>query len=195
MTKRLLDLVAGLVALAIAAVPMAAIAVAIRLTMGRPVLFRQLRPGRDEHPFVLLKFRTMREPRRGETTTESDEARLTALGRWLRRTSLDELPELLNVIHGEMSLVGPRPLLMAYLDRYEPEHRRRHAVKPGITGLAQVRGRNSLSFEEQFALDVEYVERRSLRLDLEILARTVTVVAQGEGISEPGHGTRREFHG
>jgi lipopolysaccharide/colanic/teichoic acid biosynthesis glycosyltransferase len=192
-TKRVVDLVGAGVSLLVAALPMAVIAVAIRVSMGRPIFFRQLRPGRDEHPFTLLKFRTMRESRGGDTTTSADADRITRLGRWLRRTSLDELPELVNVLRGEMSLVGPRPLLIAYLDRYSETQRRRHEVKPGITGIAQVSGRNALSFEEQFELDVWYVDHRSLALDLRILARTVRVVFGGEGVSQPGRVTRDEF--
>jgi lipopolysaccharide/colanic/teichoic acid biosynthesis glycosyltransferase len=193
--KRVVDVVGAALALAVAAVPMAIIAVAIRVTMGRPVLFRQLRPGRGERPFTLMKFRTMREPRRGEVSTASDAERLTPLGRVLRRTSLDELPTLLNVLRGDLSLVGPRPLLISYLDRYTEEQRRRHEVKPGLTGWAQVNGRNALPFEEQFALDVWYVDHRSLALDLRILARTVAVVLRGDDVSQPGHVTRDEFQG
>jgi lipopolysaccharide/colanic/teichoic acid biosynthesis glycosyltransferase len=193
--KRLVDVVGAALALAVAAVPMAVIAVAIRLTTGRPVLFRQIRPGRDEQPFTLLKFRTMRDPRRGETSTASDAERLTRVGRLLRRTSLDELPALVNVLRGDLSLVGPRPLLVSYLDRYSDEQRRRHEVKPGLTGWAQVNGRNALPFEEQFTLDVWYVDHRSLALDLRILARTLAVVLRGDDVSQPGHVTRDEFQG
>ena len=193
--KRTIDVVVSAVVLAVAAVPMAGLAVALRLTMGAPVLFRQERPGRDEVVFTLLKFRTMRDPRPGEDALATDAERLTGLGRWLRRTSLDELPTLWNVLRGDMSLVGPRPLLVAYLDRYTPEQRRRHEVKPGVTGLAQVEGRNDLSWDEQFRLDVWYVDHRSLRLDLSILARTVTAVFSGRGVSQQGRATRDEFLG
>lgn len=193
--KRTIDVVVSAVVLAVAAVPMAGLAVAIRLTMGAPVLFRQERPGRDEVVFTLLKFRTMRDPRPGEDALATDAERLTGLGRWLRRTSLDELPTLWNVLRGDMSLVGPRPLLVAYLDRYTPEQRRRHEVKPGVTGLAQVEGRNDLSWDEQFRLDVWYVDHRSLRLDLSILARTVSAVFSGKGVSQEGRATRDEFLG
>ena len=193
--KRTLDVVVSAVVLAVAALPMAAVALAIRLTMGAPVLFRQERPGRDEATFTLLKFRTMRDPRPGEDALATDAERLTGLGRWLRRTSLDELPTLWNVLRGDMSLVGPRPLLVAYLDRYSPTQRRRHEVKPGVTGLAQVEGRNELSWEQQFELDVWYVDHRSLRLDLSILARTVTAVFSGRGVSQEGRATRDEFLG
>ena len=150
--KRLLDVACSSVALALAAVPMAAIALAIRLTMGRPVLFRQSRPGHHGHLFLLMKFRTMRDG------PGDDAERITRLGHLLRRTSLDELPELWNVLRGDMSLVGPRPLLPAYLDRYSPEQARRHEVRPGITGLAQVSGRNALDWEERFRLDVTFVD-------------------------------------
>lgn len=182
------------------AVPLAlAIGLAVRLAMGRPVLFRQLRPGLGGEPFELLKFRTMRDARRADGTELPDAERLTRLGRLLRRISLDELPELVHVLRGEMSLVGPRPLLMEYLDRYTAEQARRHQVRPGITGWAQVHGRNALAWEERFRLDVEYVERLSLGLDLRILARTAgQVVAQvftGTGVSAAGHATSPKFRG
>lgn len=193
--KRGIDVVVSVVVLAIAALPMAAVAVAIRLTMGSPVLFRQERPGRDEVPFTMLKFRTMRDPRAGEDALATDGERVTRLGRWLRRTSVDELPELWNVLRGDLSLVGPRPLLMAYLPRYTPAQRRRHEVKPGLTGVAQVEGRNDLSWEETFELDVWYVDNRSLALDLKLLARTVQVVLSGAGVSPEGQTTRGEFLG
>ncbi len=193
--KRTLDVVVGAVVLAVAALPMAAIALAVRLTMGAPVLFRQQRPGRDEVPFTLLKFRTMRDLRPGEDALATDAERLTRLGRALRRTSLDELPTLWNVLRGDMSLVGPRPLLMAYLPRYSPEQRRRHEVKPGVTGLAQVEGRNDLAWDEQFALDVFYVDHRSFALDVTILGRTLRAVLSGTGVSQEGRATRDEFLG
>jgi lipopolysaccharide/colanic/teichoic acid biosynthesis glycosyltransferase len=144
-------------------------------------------------PFELVKFRTMRES--GGLHGLSDAARMTRLGRILRRTSLDELPTLWNVLRGDMSLVGPRPLLMAYLERYTPEQRRRHEVRPGVTGLAQVRGRNALTWEQKFAADVEYVENAGLRLDLRILVATVSRVLTGDGISAPGEATMTEFTG
>lgn len=193
--KRTLDVVVSAVLLAVAAVPMAVIAVAVRVALGSPVLFRQERPGRDEVPFTLCKFRTMRDPRPGEDALASDAERLTGLGRWLRRTSLDELPTLWNVLRGDLSLVGPRPLLMAYLPRYSPEQRRRHEVKPGVTGLAQVEGRNDLTWDEQFALDVWYVDHRSLALDVKILGRTLGAVFSGAGVSQEGRATRDEFLG
>lgn len=193
--KRVLDIgvaSAALVATAPVTLPVAAM---IRVTMGSPVLFRQARPGLNGAPFLMMKFRTMRDPRPGEEMLASDGARLTRLGKALRATSVDELPTLLNVLKGDMSLVGPRPLLMRYLDRYTPEQARRHEVKPGVTGLAQVNGRNALSWEEKFAYDVEYVERRSMRLDLSILARTAARVVARDGINAPGQATMGEFMG
>ena len=169
-------------------------AVAVRLVLGRPVIFRQERPGLAGDPFTLVKFRTMRhlDSSRGP---EPDGDRLTPLGRFLRATSIDELPALWNVVQGDMSLVGPRPLLMEYLDRYTPEQARRHEVKPGITGWAQVNGRNALSWDEKLALDVWYVDNRSLRLDLVILWRTVQSVLRRSGINADGHATMPEFLG
>lgn len=193
--KRGLDLAAsaaGLVATAPITVPVSA---AIAATMGRPVLFEQVRPGKDGVPFPMYKFRTMREPRPGEDRLGSDANRITRLGAFLRATSIDELPTLINVLRGEMSLVGPRPLLIRYLDRYTPTQARRHEVKPGITGWAQINGRNTISWEEKFELDVWYVDHQSLLLDLQILARTVFKVVQRDGISADGHVTMPEFMG
>jgi sugar transferase EpsL len=187
--KRLLDLVLVLLALPLLVPLMLAIALAVRLAMGSPVLFRQLRAGRHGRPFALVKFRTMRE---GEGP---DEARLTPLGSLLRSTSLDELPELWNVLKGEMSLVGPRPLLLDYLPLYSPEQARRHEVRPGITGWAQVNGRNALSWEDKFRRDVWYVDHRSLALDLRILLLTVLKVLRAEGIRQRGHATMEKFRG
>ncbi len=167
----------------------------MRVRMGPPVLFRQRRPGRDGRPFVMTKFRTMTDRRGADGELLPDAERLTALGRWLRRTSVDELPELLNVVQGDMSLVGPRPLLMQYLPLYTPEQARRHEVRPGITGWAQVNGRNAVTWDEKFALDVWYVDHRSTRLDVEILAKTVTQVLGGHGVSAPGHATMDPFRG
>ena len=189
MAKRAFDVLVSAVALLVAAIPMAALAVAIRFTMGSPVLFRQVRPGLGGRTFTILKFRTMRD---GD---EPDAERITRLGRFMRETSLDELPELLNVLRGDMSLVGPRPLLVAYLDRYTPEQARRHEVRPGLTGLAQVSGRNATTWEQRFALDVEYVDTHSLALDLRIIGRTVRAVVAREGISAEGHATMPEFMG
>jgi lipopolysaccharide/colanic/teichoic acid biosynthesis glycosyltransferase len=177
------------VALVLLAPLMGALAITILATQGRPVLFRQTRPGRYGRPFDLVKFRTMRE---GEG---ADDTRLTALGRFLRSFSLDELPELWNVVRGHMSLVGPRPLLMKYLERYSPEQARRHEVKPGITGWAQVNGRNALNWDTKLALDVWYVDNRSLLLDARILARTVSQVVVRKGIAHPGAATMPEFTG
>lgn len=171
------------------------VAAAVRLTMGAPVLFRQQRPGLHGRPFELLKFRTMKDLRDADGRPLPDAMRLTEFGRWLRRSSLDELPELLNVLRGEMSLVGPRPLLMQYLDRYIPEQARRHEVRPGLTGYAQVKGRNRLSWNERFRLDVWYVDHASAWLDLEILLRTIVTVLRSEGITSEGHASMPEFMG
>ena len=173
----------------------AAVAVLVWLKLGSPMLFRQQRPGLDGTPFTIFKFRTMTNARDVEGELLPDEQRITAFGQVLRRTSLDELPELINVLKGDMSLVGPRPLLMEYLDRYTPEQKRRHEVLPGITGLAQVSGRNHLSWEEKFALDVWYVDHCSAWLDLKILAMTFRVVFGGEGVSAPSSVTAPEFLG
>jgi sugar transferase EpsL len=193
--KRVFDIVVSAVALTVLAPVMGLIALLVWRTMGRPVLFRHVRPGLHGKPFVMYKFRTMRDLRDAEGKLLPDEARLTPFGRWLRSTSLDELPELLNVLRGEMSLVGPRPLLMEYLDRYTPEQARRHEVKPGITGWAQIHGRNNLSWDERFKLDVWYVDNWSLWLDLKILWRTLWMVLRREGISAQGHATMPEFRG
>ena len=167
-------------------------ALLVRLRMGRPVFFRQTRPGRHGRPFTLVKFRTMLhpDPARGLVT---DEQRLIPLGQTLRATSLDELPTLWNVLKGDMSLVGPRPLLMAYLDRYTAHQARRHEVKPGITGWAQVNGRNAVSWDEKFAMDVWYVDNRSMMLDFRILALTALKVVRRDGISADSHATMPEF--
>jgi lipopolysaccharide/colanic/teichoic acid biosynthesis glycosyltransferase len=169
-------------------------AIAVRLKLGSPVLFIQERPGRDGRPFSIFKFRTMlaADPARGLV---SDSDRLTPFGRFLRSTSIDELPSLLNVLAGDMSLVGPRPLLMSYLARYTPEQARRHEVRPGITGWAQVAGRNALTWDDKLALDVWYVDNRSFMLDLQILIRTVGLVLRRHGISAAGHETAPEFSG
>jgi lipopolysaccharide/colanic/teichoic acid biosynthesis glycosyltransferase len=171
------------------------IACAVRIGIGSPVLFYQDRPGKDGKLFRLAKFRTMSDSRDSHGVLLSDAIRLTAFGRWLRSTSLDELPELWNILRGEMSFVGPRPLLVEYLDRYSPEQARRHEVKPGLTGLAQVRGRNAISWPEKFAADVEYVESVSLILDLNILVGTVSTVFMRRGISGPSHATMPLFTG
>ncbi len=189
--KRAFDVVVAGVLLILTAPIQALVALAILFTSGRPVYFKQVRPGLRAAPFVLVKFRTMRPPEAGL----DDAARLTKLGRFLRSLSLDELPELWNVVRGQMSLVGPRPLLMRYVERYTPEQARRMDVRPGVTGLAQVEGRNVLSWEERFALDVWYVDNASLGLDLKILAKTVAVVFRRHGISAEGEATMPEFLG
>jgi lipopolysaccharide/colanic/teichoic acid biosynthesis glycosyltransferase len=187
--KRVID-VSGAAAVLVLSAPVQVLVFGmVRLRMGRPVLFRQLRPGCAGRPFELVKFRTMR------TGPGGDGDRLTRLGRFLRATSLDELPTMWNVLRGDMSLVGPRPLLMCYLDRYTPEQARRHEVRPGVTGLAQARGRNALSWEEKFALDVWYVDHRSLRLDLRVLAETALAVLRRHGVNAQGEATMAEFRG
>lgn len=190
--KRLADVSVAVVLLIATAPLQALVAAAVRLSMGRPVLFRQLRPGLQARPFVLLKFRTMRPVDDHELV---DELRLTSLGSLLRRSSLDELPSLWNVVKGDMSLVGPRPLLMEYLPLYSREEARRHEVRPGITGLAQVSGRNLVDWERRFQLDVDYVERRGPLLDLKILGQTFAVVLCRRGISAEGHVTMPPFAG
>ncbi|SHG29543.1 Sugar transferase involved in LPS biosynthesis (colanic, teichoic acid) [Jatrophihabitans endophyticus] len=192
--KRVLDVVVGGTALVISAPVQAVIAVLVARRLGRPVLFRQPRPGRHGQPFTLTKFRTMREPdpARGLVT---DADRMTPFGAFLRSTSLDELPTLWNVVRGDMSLVGPRPLLVRYLERYTPAQARRHEVRPGVTGLAQVSGRNLLDWEARFAADVDYVDRRSLRLDLQIVRRTLGSVLRRDGIAADGDVTMPEFDG
>jgi sugar transferase EpsL len=193
--KRALDLVGSAVALVLFAPLMLYIAWRVQKELGKPVLFRQVRPGLNGKPFVMYKFRTMTEERDAEGRLLPDEKRLTPFGRFLREYSLDELPEFFNVLRGEMSLVGPRPLRMKYLDRYTPEQARRHEVKPGITGWAQVNGRNALPWEEKFKLDVWYVDNWTIWLDLKILWLTVVKVLRREGISAHGHATMPEFKG
>ena len=193
--KRSGDLILATLALLVCAPLLLAIAAVVRLDVGRPVLFRQRRPGLNGTPFMLLKFRTMRNTRDSTGNLQADADRLTRLGRFLRSTSLDELPELWNVLKGDMSLVGPRPLLMRYLDRYTTEQARRHDVRPGMTGLAQVGGRNALTWQQKFALDIEYVDNCSWRLDVTILARTVRDVLARRNVNQPGHATAQEFMG
>ena len=187
--KRWMDIVEASIGLVVLSPLLLIVAVLVRLTMGAPVHFTQTRPGSGGKPFAILKFRTMRQG------TGTDAERLTRLGRFLRRTSLDELPALWNVLKGDMSLVGPRPLLMQYVDRYTPEQARRHEIKPGITGLAQVNGRNAITWEQKFAFDVWYVDHQSLWLDVKILALTVRKVLAREGISQQGRATMDEFRG
>lgn len=190
--KRAIDIVVSGTALVVTAPVQAGVALAVLSRMGRPVLFRQARPGRDGVPFTLVKFRTMAVPT-PSTEVLPDSERMTRLGRTLRATSLDELPTLWNVLRGDMSLVGPRPLLVEYLPLYSKEQWRRHEVRPGITGLAQISGRNALPWPERFKLDTAYVDRRSLSLDLRILTRTVSKVLQRDGITAQGHATMTKF--
>jgi sugar transferase EpsL len=193
--KRAFDFVAASVGLVVLAPLLGVTALAIRLALGGPVIFAHRRPGRHGRPFVLYKFRTMSGARGADGGLLPDRERLTRLGRLLRRTSLDELPELVNVIRGDMSLVGPRPLLMEYLPRYTREQARRHDVRPGITGWAQLNGRNTLPWERRFELDVWYVEHQSLRLDVWILLLTVWKAVAQVGVSQPGEGPEEHFHG
>lgn len=192
--KRALDLAVSVPALVVSAPVQLAIAVAVARRLGRPVLFRQERPGLHGKPFHLVKFRTMRsvDPAAGLV---SDAERITPFGAWLRSTSLDELPTLWNIVRGDMSLVGPRPLLMRYLPRYSAEQARRHDVRPGLTGLAQVRGRNALTWEDKLALDVEYVDTQTLVGDLRLLVATLLPVLRRDGISATGDVTMPEFMG
>jgi lipopolysaccharide/colanic/teichoic acid biosynthesis glycosyltransferase len=192
--KRLLDVLIATLVLILTAPLIAVVAIAVAVTLGRPVLFRQTRPGLRGETFELIKFRSML-PINAADGRVSDGERLTRLGRWLRATSLDELPSLWNVLRGEMSMVGPRPLLVEYLTRYTPEQARRHEVRPGVTGLAQVRGRNALTWESRFAYDVWYVDNHSLGLDLRILAETTRVVLRRDGITAHGCATINEFAG
>lgn len=193
--KRVLDILGASFCLVAFGPLMLYLAFRVWREMGSPVLFRQVRPGLHGKPFVMYKFRTMTDERDAEGNLLPDEKRLTPLGRFLREQSLDELPEFINVLKGEMSLVGPRPLLMEYLERYTPEQARRHEVKPGITGWAQVNGRNALSWEEKFKLDVWYVDNWNLLLDIKILVMTLVKVLRREGISAEGHATMPEFKG
>ena len=195
MLKRAFDVVFALMLLVLLWMPMLVVALAVMATMGLPVLFRQERPGLHGRPFVLVKFRTMTNDTGDKGGPLRDEVRLTRVGRILRNTSLDELPQLFNVIRGDLSFVGPRPLLMEYLPRYTREQARRHEVKPGITGWAQVNGRNALNWEERFKLDVWYVDHRSFGLDMRILWLTARSVLRREGISAPGHETMPKFRG
>lgn len=192
--KRVLDVISASLTFVVLSPVIGIVAGLVAVNLGRPVLFRQPRPGLNGKVFYLYKFRTMKnpDPSRGLVT---DEQRLTPFGRALRSTSLDELPSLVNVVRGDMSVVGPRPLLVQYLERYTPQQARRHEVRPGITGLAQVSGRNSLTWDEKFQLDVEYVDARSLGLDALILARTVATVFARRGVSADNHVTMSEFIG
>lgn len=193
--KRLFDILVSALLLLACSPLLLALAFVIRRNMGSPVLFRQTRPGLHGKPFTILKFRTMRDAKDKNGRPLPDADRLTKLGAFLRASSLDELPELWNVFKGEMSLVGPRPLLMQYLERYTPRQAKRHQVRPGLTGWAQIQGRNAISWEEKFELDVWYVEHRSFGLDLKILWKTLQTVLKREGISAPGEATAKEFMG
>jgi lipopolysaccharide/colanic/teichoic acid biosynthesis glycosyltransferase len=193
--KRLFDLLASAIGLLILAVPLAVLAWLIRRKLGSPVLFTQVRPGLHGKPFRMVKFRTMKDELGPDGALLPDAQRLTPFGRFLRASSLDELPELWNVLKGDMSLVGPRPLLMEYLPLYSPEQARRHEVRPGITGWAQVNGRNAISWADKFALDVWYVDHRSMWLDVQILWRTVRKVLVRDGISAAGEATMSKFTG
>jgi len=193
--KRFFNFFLALVLLIILSLPMLIIACIVRITMGKPVLFVQQRPGFHGAPFYLYKFRTMKNTQNSMGSPLPDEIRLTATGRILRKLSLDELPQLFNVLKGDLSFVGPRPLLMEYLPRYSAEQARRHEVKPGITGWAQVNGRNAITWEEKFTLDVWYVDHQSILLDIRIIFMTIWKILKREGINQPGHTTMEEFLG
>ncbi len=195
LSKRIFDLTLTIPGLLLLSPVMVVIALLVWIAHGWPIFFTQVRPGYRGKLFRLYKFRTMKDSRDAEGNLLPDEQRLTPLGRFLRSTSLDELPELFNVLRGEMSLVGPRPLLVQYLERYSPEQARRHDVLPGITGWAQINGRNILTWPDKFRLDVWYVDNWSLWLDIKILALTFWIVLKREGISQPGHATAEEFMG
>ncbi|AVX13561.1 sugar transferase [Stutzerimonas stutzeri] len=195
MIKRLFDIVASALGLLLLSIVIAVVAWKIRRKLGSPVLFRQVRPGLDGKPFEMIKFRTMRDAVDAQGNSLPDAERMTPFGSFLRASSMDELPELWNVLKGDMSLVGPRPLLMEYLPLYSPEQYRRHEVRPGVTGWAQINGRNALSWEEKFNLDVWYVDNRSLWLDLKILFLTIKKVVVRDGISAEGEVTMPKFTG
>ena len=194
MLKRFFDVIISAAALITLSLPLLVISLLVLWKIGHPVLFEQVRPGHKGYPFILYKFRTMNDSRDAHGQLLPDADRLTAFGRFLRNTSLDELPELWNVLRGDMSLVGPRPLLMQYLDRYTPEQARRHEVKPGITGWAQVNGRNAITWEEKFELDVWYVDNWTLCLDVKILGMTIWKILNRKGINHPGQATMPEFN-
>lgn len=189
------EAIAASIALVALSPVLAVVAIVVRLRLGSPVLFRQVRPGLHGQPFAMLKFRTMRDDRDEHGTLLADEFRLTRVGNLLRATSLDELPELVNVVKGDMGIVGPRPLLLEYLEVYTPDEARRHDVRPGITGLAQINGRNAAPWPERFALDLYYVDHQSLWLDLRIIARTVAKVVRRDGIAAEGYTTAPHFTG
>jgi sugar transferase EpsL len=193
--KRLFDLVMAVIWLLLLSPVLLVVAIIVRWKLGSPVLFKQERPGLHGRPFDLYKFRTMLDRRSSEGGLSPDEERMTPFGALLRKTSLDELPELWNVLRGDMSLVGPRPLLNEYLQYYSPEQSRRHEVRPGLTGWAQVNGRNTVDWEERLAMDVWYVDNRTFLLDLKILWRTLLVVLRSDGINQDGHVTMEKFRG
>jgi len=194
--KRLFDIIIALILLVLSGPLVLVVAVLVRIKLGSPVFFRQQRPGLDCTLFTMYKFRTMiSKTHDAQGVQLPDDQRLTRFGLWLRATSLDELPELFNVLKGDMSLVGPRPLMVKYLDRYTPQQNRRHAVKPGITGWAQVNGRNNMTWEEKFDYDVWYVDHQSFRLDIKILAMTAWQVVRRSDIAKDGHATVDEFMG
>jgi len=195
MLKRSIDILVAAISLFVLLPVLLVLAALVRWRLGSPVLFRQPRPGLHEKPFTLIKFRTMRDAVDHKGQRLPDEARLTNFGRWLRRTSLDELPELWNVLIGDMSLVGPRPLLMEYLPLYNATQKRRHEVRPGLTGWAQVNGRNDIDWPEKLELDVWYVDNRSIALDVTIMLRTLGLLHTGAGVSKTGHATSDAFKG
>lgn len=193
--KRILDFILSLIAIIVLSPVMLVVAVLVRVKLGSPVLFKQQRPGKDEKIFRMYKFRTMTDEKDADGRLLPDEKRLTRFGKMLRSTSLDELPELFNILKGDMSIVGPRPLLVAYLPLYNERQKHRHDVRPGFTGLAQVNGRNSISWEEKFEWDVRYVEHVTFFLDLKIICRTVKTVIRREGITSETSATMEEFRG
>lgn len=193
--KRAFDIVGSAAALVVLAPVLGAVALGVRMALGSPVLFHQRRPGLHGRPFDLVKFRTMRDAIGDDGEPLPDARRMTRFGRFLRASSLDELPELWNILKGEMSFIGPRPLLMQYLDRYSPEQARRHLVRPGLTGWAQVNGRNAVSWDERFRLDTWYVDNRSFALDMRILVMTAAALVSRRGIAAEGHETMPEFLG
>lgn len=195
MLKRMMDVTGAIMALALLSPVIAVSAVIVAVSLGLPILFRQRRPGLKGQPFAMIKFRTMLDARDATGRVLPDGERLTRVGRMLRATSIDELPELWNVLRGDMSLVGPRPLLMAYMNRYTPDQARRHDVKPGLTGWAQINGRNALSWDEKFELDLWYVENQSISLDVKILFLTVVKVLRRDGINSDQAATMPEFMG
>ena len=193
--KRLFDIISSVAGLVVISSLLVVLAVLVRLKLGSPILFRQQRPGLGGKAFVIYKFRTMTAPRDASGNLLPDEQRLPAFGRFLRSTSFDELPELFNVLKGDMSIVGPRPLMMKYLERYSPQQARRHEVKPGITGWAQINGRNAISWEDKFKLDVWYVDNWTLWLDMKIIFKSIWMVIAREGITQQGRATMDEFMG